>query len=182
MEPRGLKTGFPALLNVETRVLVLGSLPSDESIKQQRYYAKPQNQFWPIMYAVLDAGTPAPQYADRVGLLLSRGIGLWDVLHSAEREGSSDSKIRNPVQTIFGACLSGIRSLNESCSMAPWLSHTSRDTTVVATSKPFTFHHQAPCPGSTSWLWNERSRNGVRRFASARPFNMSFHRIRSALR
>ena len=101
MEPRGLKTGFPALLNVETRVLVLGSLPSDESIKQQRYYAKPQNQFWPIMYAVLDAGTPAPQYADRVGLLLSRGIGLWDVLHSAEREGSSDSKIRNPVPNDF---------------------------------------------------------------------------------
>jgi len=101
MGPRGLKTGLPALLNVETRVLVLGSLPSDESIKQQRYYAKPQNQFWVIMYAVLDAGTPAPQYADRVGLLLSRGIGLWDVLHSAERKGSSDSNIRNPVPNDF---------------------------------------------------------------------------------
>ena len=101
MGPRGLKTGLPALLNVETRILVLGSLPGDESIKQQRYYAKPQNQFWPIMYAVLDAGTPAPQYADRVGLLLRRGIGLWDVLHSAEREGSSDSKIRNPVPNDF---------------------------------------------------------------------------------
>ena len=92
-----MKTGLPPLLNVETRVLVLGSLPGNESIKQQRYYAKPQNQFWTIMYAVLDAGNPPQQYADRVELLLSRGIGLWDVIHSAEREGSSDSKIRNPV-------------------------------------------------------------------------------------
>jgi hypoxanthine-DNA glycosylase len=101
MGSKGLKTGLPALLNAETRVLVLGSLPGDESIKKHRYYAKPQNQFWTIMYAVLDAGNPAQQYADRVELLLSRGIGLWDVLHSAEREGSSDSKIRNPVPNDF---------------------------------------------------------------------------------
>jgi len=109
MGPRGLKTGLPALLNVETRVLVLGSLPSDESIKQQRYYANPQNQFWVIMYAVLDAGTPAPQCDDRVGLLLSRGVGLWDVLRSAEREGSSDSKIRKPVPNDFRCLLERYR-------------------------------------------------------------------------
>jgi hypoxanthine-DNA glycosylase len=97
MESKGLKIGFPAILNIETRIMVLGSLPSEESIKQQRYYANPQNQFWTIMYAVLNAGKPAQNYDERVELLLNRDIGLWDVLHSAIRKGSSDSKIQNPI-------------------------------------------------------------------------------------
>lgn len=78
------------------RVLILGSLPGDESIRLQQYYAHPQNQFWRMLSAVFDAQDLATYDAKRAFLIHQR-IAVWDVLASAGRAGSLDTAIRNGV-------------------------------------------------------------------------------------
>ena len=89
------KKGLPPLLCENPRILVLGSLPGDKSIEMQQYYGHPRNRFWQVMSSVL--GKPLPEdYEAKKKLLSDSGIILWDVYHSAEREGSLDSDIREP--------------------------------------------------------------------------------------
>ena len=89
-----LKRSFPPVADARTRLLVLGSLPGEQSLAQARYYANPRNQFWRLIGAVIEADlTPLP-YAERVEALLGAGIGLWDVIGSATRRGSLDGAIR----------------------------------------------------------------------------------------
>ena len=85
-------TGFPPVEPKRAQVLILGSLPSDESIRQGEYYAHPRNAFWPIMGMLFGAGRELP-YAERLRKLAARGVMLWDVLHAAHRPGSLDSAI-----------------------------------------------------------------------------------------
>lgn len=84
--------GFPPILSPQAKVLILGSIPGCESLARQAYYAHPRNVFWRIVQDLLgiDCGWP---YARRVKTLQERGIVLWDVLHSCEREGSLDAAI-----------------------------------------------------------------------------------------
>jgi double-stranded uracil-DNA glycosylase len=83
---------FAAVSGVDTRILILGSMPGVASLSAQQYYAYPRNQFWHIMGAICGAGFELP-YAQRLQQLLNRGLGLWDVLHSCVRGGSLDAAI-----------------------------------------------------------------------------------------
>lgn len=89
------KIAFPPSVDADTRLLILGSLPGDVSIKQGEYYAHRGNAFWALIGDVLDENDlRALPYAMRLKRLRARGVGLWDVIESAEREGSLDSAIR----------------------------------------------------------------------------------------
>ena len=85
-------TGFPPVEPKRARVLILGSLPGAESIRQGQYYAHPRNAFWPIMGALFGAGRELP-YEARLRKLAARGVMLWDVLRAARRPGSLDAAI-----------------------------------------------------------------------------------------
>jgi hypoxanthine-DNA glycosylase len=81
-------------------MLVLGSFPSVTSLARQQYYAHPQNSFWKILQAFWPSspyGISANSYENRINWMLEKGIGLWDVYASCEREGSLDSAIRQPL-------------------------------------------------------------------------------------
>lgn len=98
------KQGLPPLLCENPRILILGSLPGDRSIELQQYYGHPRNRFWQVMSSVL--GKPLPEdYEGKKKLLSDAGIILWDVYHSAEREGSLDSDIREPEFNDLSALL-----------------------------------------------------------------------------
>ncbi len=87
------KQGLEPLVCNEPKILILGSLPGDISIKSQEYYANPQNFFWRIIATI--TGSPVPfSYHAKKEMLAKNNIALWDVYASAERPGSSDSKIR----------------------------------------------------------------------------------------
>lgn len=88
------KFSFPAVANDKTRVLILGSLPGEISLSRSQYYANPRNQFWRLMSTVIGSELVGLPYADRLETLLASGVGLWDVLRSAERAGSLDANIR----------------------------------------------------------------------------------------
>jgi hypoxanthine-DNA glycosylase len=84
---------FAPVANRQAEVLILGSMPGEASLKACRYYAHPQNAFWPIMAEVVGFD-PALAYTRRLAALKAAKIALWDVLHSCEREGSLDTRIR----------------------------------------------------------------------------------------
>jgi double-stranded uracil-DNA glycosylase len=90
------------------RVLILGSMPGEMSLRMGRYYAHKQNTFWKIMGELIGAG-PEVDYSVRLARLQASKIGLWDVLMSCERSGSLDSAIKpasmrpNDFATLFAA-------------------------------------------------------------------------------
>lgn len=85
--------GFPPVADARARVLVLGSLPGPVSLQAQQYYAQPRNAFWRIMGVLFGAGPERP-YAERLEVLLSHRVALWDVCASAHRPGALDASIR----------------------------------------------------------------------------------------
>nr|WP_315495948.1 DNA-deoxyinosine glycosylase [uncultured Rhodoferax sp.] len=99
-------TGLPPLVSPATRVLILGSFPGVRSLQAQQYYGHPQNQFWKILQAIWPFsahGICASSYEYRSTWLLERGLGVWDVYASCEREGSLDTAIRNAVPNDIAA-------------------------------------------------------------------------------
>ena len=90
-----VKRSFPPVADARTRLLICGSLPGDRSLAAGRYYAHPQNQFWRLLSPVVELDLVALDYDRRLAALLDARIGLWDVVASATRPGSSDAAIRN---------------------------------------------------------------------------------------
>lgn len=89
------KSSFPPVTSPTTRVLVLGSLPGERSLAEQRYYAHPRNRFWQLIGHAIGQELEPLTYDDRLAALLDAGIGLWDTVASATRPGSLDAAIRN---------------------------------------------------------------------------------------
>lgn len=84
-------------------MLVLGSLPGEASLREQRYYAHPSNRFWHLAGAVIGVDLPALGYDARLAALDAGGIGLWDTIASARREGSLDAALREVEARPLGA-------------------------------------------------------------------------------
>ncbi len=90
-----LKRAFDPVVDARTRLLILGSLPGDASLKAGQYYGHPQNGFWRLVGGVIRRDLVALPYPERLEALRAAGVGLWDVIASAERPGSLDAAIRN---------------------------------------------------------------------------------------
>ncbi len=86
-------TGFHYIAEQDALILILGSMPGIESLRQQQYYAHPRNLFWDFMGEMFNAGRDIP-YPDRLQILKQNHIALWDVAHRCERSGSLDSNIK----------------------------------------------------------------------------------------
>lgn len=95
-----IKQGLKPILDKNTKILILGSLPSDVSIEKQQYYAKPSNDFWKILSEVLNNNFKV-DYENKLELLKKHNIGLWDVFHQCTRKGSLDSNIKDEVLNDF---------------------------------------------------------------------------------
>lgn len=93
---------FAPVSNADARVLILGSMPGKKSLEQNQYYAHPSNAFWKIMGDLVGA-FPSLPYEERLCILKSSGIALWDVLASCERETSLDSHIRKESTNDFAS-------------------------------------------------------------------------------
>lgn len=89
------KHSFPPVVAPDTRLLVLGSLPGERSLAAARYYAHPQNQFWQLLSPAVGRDLAVLDYAARLEALRAARIGLWDVVASATRPGSSDAAMRD---------------------------------------------------------------------------------------
>lgn len=95
---------FPPSAGTDARVLILGSMPGEESQRLQQYYAHPRNAFWRIMGELFGFPPDLP-YPERLEHLKQSGVALWDTLASCERKGSLDSDIREPVPNDIAGLL-----------------------------------------------------------------------------
>lgn len=94
---------FTPVTRPDTRLLVLGSLPGAISLAEQRYYAHPRNLFWRLMSAVIGRELVPLDYQERLDALLDAGVGLWDTVAAATREGSLDASIQLHEASDLGA-------------------------------------------------------------------------------
>ncbi|WP_417232681.1 DNA-deoxyinosine glycosylase [Brevundimonas sp.] len=90
------RVGFAPVVDADTRLLILGSLPGDASLAAGQYYAHPRNGFWRLTGGVIGRDLIALPYPQRLEALKAAGIGLWDVITTAHRAGSLDAAIRDP--------------------------------------------------------------------------------------
>jgi hypoxanthine-DNA glycosylase len=88
--------GLPPVLGRQTRLLVLGSFPGVASLQAQQYYGHPRNHFWPLLSALWQVDLPGMAYKHRLAEVRRRGLGLWDIYASCQREGSLDQAIMDP--------------------------------------------------------------------------------------
>ena len=103
MEAEHIVHPFPPLYDRESRILILGSLPSVKSREQMFFYGHPQNRFWPLMAALYDEPVPGG-IGENTAFVLRHHIALWDVIASCRIHGSSDASITdvvvNDIQSI----------------------------------------------------------------------------------
>lgn len=88
------KSAFAPVVDSRTRLLILGSLPGDASLKATQYYAHPRNAFWRLVGQAIGRELQTLEYDARLIALREAGVGLWDVVASAHRPGSLDAAIR----------------------------------------------------------------------------------------
>ena len=91
-----------AVVNKETKVLIVGSMPGIQSLQKQQYYGNPRNHFWGIIEALVMEAVPE-EYDARLALLKRHHIGVWDAIASCERVGSLDAAIKHEVPNDFAA-------------------------------------------------------------------------------
>jgi len=100
---------FPPIAGSDSQVLILGTMPGKVSLREQQYYAHPQNLFWRITAEILGFDATSA-YPLRVSSLKDHGVALWDVLQSCTRESSLDADIEtstivpNDFDRFFAAC------------------------------------------------------------------------------
>jgi len=78
----------------DSKILILGSMPSVSSRENNFYYAHPQNRFWKVLSNVYDEDIPQ-SIESKKDFLKRHNIALFDVVKSCTIKGSSDSSIKN---------------------------------------------------------------------------------------
>ncbi len=91
---RMIKQGFLPIVDKNTEIIILGSLPGNISIKKHQYYGNPGNDFWRLLGSAISEDLQSMDYGSRLEILKYDGIGLWDVFKAGDRVGSRNSKIR----------------------------------------------------------------------------------------
>ncbi|MCX8531262.1 DNA-deoxyinosine glycosylase [Chryseobacterium luquanense] len=87
-------SSFSPIIDDNSKILILGSIPGVKSLEKQQYYGHPQNKFWKIIFELFNEEF-TEDYTERIAVLKKNHLALWDVIDSCERKGSLDSEIKN---------------------------------------------------------------------------------------
>jgi hypoxanthine-DNA glycosylase len=98
---------FEPIADENSKILILGSMPSVASLSAGMYYSHPRNAFWRIM-GDLTGDEVGNTNAEKRDFLLRNKIALWDTLSACERQGSLDSNIKctvpNDIKSLTNKC------------------------------------------------------------------------------
>lgn len=95
---------FPPVYDGESRVLILGTMPSPKSREQGFYYGHPRNRFWKVLSELLEEELP-DTIEEKKDMVLRHHLAVWDVLASCDIRGADDGSIRNPVPNDMNVVL-----------------------------------------------------------------------------
>lgn len=87
---------IPPVYNQNSKILILGTMPSPKSREIGFFYSHPGNRFWAVLATLLKTAAPKT-ILEKTELLLANNIAMWDVLESCDIVGASDSSIKNEV-------------------------------------------------------------------------------------
>lgn len=105
-EYQRIRHEFEPVFDGNSRILILGTLPSVKSREQQFYYGHPQNRFWKVLAGVCGDARPPETVEEKKTFLLRHGIAVWDVIAECDIIGSGDSSIRNVIPADLSRILS----------------------------------------------------------------------------
>lgn len=88
-----VKHNLKPIYNSNSKVLILGSIPSITSRNNNFYYAHKQNRFWKIMSILFNIKFKSNE--EKNFFLLKNNIALYDIIDECEINNSSDSSIKN---------------------------------------------------------------------------------------
>ena len=98
---------FTHISDKNSKVLILGTMPGQDSLKAKEYYGHRNNLFWDIIFRICYPEWKCDEvvsvdYKTKTELLIANNIGLWDVLKYCDRDRSSlDKDIRNQIHNNF---------------------------------------------------------------------------------
>ena len=71
------KIAFDPIVNKDCKVLILGTMPSEESLRKQERYGHKSNQFWKIIFTLFGEELP-DSYKEKSDFLIKKNIAIWD--------------------------------------------------------------------------------------------------------
>ncbi len=83
-----------------SKILILGTMPSPKSRELGFYYSHKQNKFWKILFELYNM-KESDCIDEKKKFLIDKNIALWDVLKSCDIEKADDSTIKNAVPNDF---------------------------------------------------------------------------------
>jgi len=140
--------GLAPVVAATTRLLVLGSFPSEASLAAGQYYAHPRNQFWTILSTLWGVELRALPYARRLAEVRRRGLGIWDVYASCRRAGSLDSAIEDAVPNDLAALVASLPHLRAIAHNGGESARAMRRTRALA---PLVLRLPSSSPANASW-------------------------------
>ncbi|MBQ5898248.1 MAG: DNA-deoxyinosine glycosylase [Oscillospiraceae bacterium] len=108
MKAERITHAFDPVFDFESRLLILGTMPSPKSRELGFYYSHPRNRFWPVLAKIFGEEIPKTPEEKR-NFCLRNKIALWDVLKECDIEGASDSSIKNAVPNDLSVILNSAK-------------------------------------------------------------------------
>ena len=87
---------IPIFIDNNSKILILGSLPSVKTREVGFYYGHPRNRFFKVLSSIFDVDEPIT-IKDRREFLKEHNVALYDVIYECDICGSSDSSIKSPI-------------------------------------------------------------------------------------
>ena len=84
---------FEPIFDKNSKVLILGTVPSIISREKNFYYSHASNRFWKIFENLFNVKLNTVE--EKINFLLKNNIALWGTIKKCDIEGSKDSSIRN---------------------------------------------------------------------------------------
>lgn len=100
-----IKHEFEPVFDENSKILILGTLPSVKSRENNFYYGHPQNRFWKLIGALCQEENVPQTIESKKEMLLRNHIAVWDVISECDIIGSSDSSIKNVIPTDLSLIL-----------------------------------------------------------------------------
>ncbi len=92
---------FKPILNENSEMLILGSMPSKKSRENNFYYSNPTNRFWKILSSIFYEDFLNANNEEKINLLYKHKIALFDVYKSCEMKKANSSLDSNIINQQF---------------------------------------------------------------------------------
>lgn len=100
---------FKPFIQGNSKILILGSMPSVKSLEEGFYYANKQNRFFKIISKLY--GKELINTEDKKHALISLNLALFDVIYKCKRKGSLDSAITDIYPTNISDLITSYPSI-----------------------------------------------------------------------